>query len=1100
MGGLKTGIKRIVALTITLLMVLTMVPNSLLEGKVYAEEITYTNTTYNNPVGGFPNNYGPIISSDKASYELGEDIYIKVENSSSATGGGWIGIYSDLDSKPETQTMCWAYTGSSTVVDVTDYIIYGPNKNSGVTVNTALEVGTYYIILMAEDGRWAVLPIEITAPASISTDKDTYDIGEPIMVTATSTVSGVWVSLLGKNDSINDQSYYWYYVSDHDGEAFNLYDATKNKDVTTSGEYKLVVIENASDGYHALAQKDIFIGEYIEPRITLDKEGNIPAYKYGEPVMITAEGSDTSAWFGVYDYDPVFPDGYYVRFDVEDITESIDLVKAASDAGKPLKYGEKYRIYLCVNQDGNPNSIQFDKSLKFELLETYGDPTWQWDENYLSATATFAAKHDSSITKTIEVTGDGITSDETKQATEDEEGERTYTATITAEDLTFATENEPPFIDTKTEVIPKLDHVHDIVKVNAVPETCETAGNIEYYKCTGCGAFFEDEAGETEIVNKTSVVIPAKGHAYGAWTFNEAEKTHSRVCANDPSHIETEDCTFSHKPSSSDPDIEIYTCEVCGGQYEKSNLPEIKTDKEEYKVGEDILITTDLNGHDGSTSGGWIALYQKGQTSYGTSLLWYFPACFENPKLLQSVFTPSDTNLENMGEWPDDWGNELPVGEYELVFLKGSKPYTRVGQPAYFTVYKSIKSEEITLEPTCTESGNKHIVYDDDTEEDVEIPALGHDPKEEWVYDSEQFMHYHECSRCGEHTDLALCTFDEGKVVKEPTATEEGEMLFTCEVCGGTYTDTIPTLANQGVKRVYGSTRYQTAMLQANELKEFLEVEKFDNIIVATGTNYADALSGAYLGFAKEAPILLVRKDVVEDVKAYIKANLADTGTVYLLGGEAVVPGAVTEGLDGVTTKRLAGATRYETNIEILKEAGVDKEPVLVCDGTNFADSLSASAVGLPILLVKKGLNNTQRAYLDKLHSDDYYLVGGEGVLPSALKDELENKYGSVMRLGGNDRYETSVKVAKEFFGEPEKAVVAYAMNYPDGLCGGTLAAYMGAPLLLVRDDKAAITADYTREFGVKSGIVLGGSALVSDKSVRSIYNMADSDEIYVIK
>lgn len=931
----------------------------------------------------------------------------------------------------------------------------------------------------------------------LSTDKTQYGIysaAEPIIVTAYGTGRD-WVGLYQKGDTPGEDgavSFYYYYPADQGNQPFDLLQGTKQHDLTP-GEYTLYLLEN--DGYNVLASVDIAL--IHSSSIATDKS----TYTVGEPVLVTASSDVDTAWVGLYEYNNSDPldTTLLSKYDVKDANgQEIDILNDEIVSDKLTNPIGHYKVILFY--DGY--DIDYDGHMmirSFYINEVYEGPTWEWNNNLDQATATFTGQHDENDTKTINAI---ITSEVTKEATEAEDGLKTYTATVNSVD--FATVGTAPFTDTQTEVIPKLTHVHTCEAVPAVDPKCEVPGNTEYYKCTGCGAFFEDAAGTKEIKDKDSVVIPAIGHKWGDWTSNE-NKTHTRVCENDRSHTETQECDFEEKPNS-DPDKKLYVCKECDYQYEEFIVPVITTDKEEYKVGEDILITTELNGCDGSTSGGWIALYKKGEADNKTvntrSLLWYFPACFDNPKLLQSVFTPSDTNKENMGEWIADWGDNLPEGEYSLVFLTGGSnpPYTRVGQPTYFSVKKGIKSEEVTLEPTCTEPGNKHIIYDDDTEEDVEIEALGHDPKEEWIYDSEQSMHYHECSRCGEHTDLALCTFDEGKVIKEPTATEEGEMLFTCEVCGGTYTDSIPTLATQGVKRVYGSTRYQTAMLQANELKEYLSIDKFDNIIVATGTNYADALSGAYLGYVKMAPILLVRKDVVEDVKAYIKANLAAGGTVYLLGGEAVVPGAVTEGLDGVTTKRLAGATRYETNIEILKEAGVDKEPVLVCDGTNFADSLSASAVGLPILLVKKGLNKTQRAYLDGIHSDDYYLVGGEGVLPPALKDELENKYGSVMRLGGKDRYETSVKVAKEFFGVPEKAVVAYAMNYPDGLCGGTLAAYMGAPLLLVRDDKVATTVDYTRGFEVKSGIVLGGSALVSDKSVRSIYNMADSDEIYVIK
>ena len=1041
---------------------------------------------------------GNNITTDKDTYELSEPIM----TTANFVDGGyfWVGLYGkDENPNGGPQSIYW-YDGHNGEAY---------NLKAG-TRNRELTPGEYKVILFGDGGFTKevavknITIIEDQVTTSISTDKDIYAIDEPIMVTATSAVDGVWVSLLAKSDSVNDQSYYWYYVADHNGEAFNIYNAVKNKDVTADGEYKLLVMQDVSGTYTALAEKDIFIGEYKEPDISVNKEADTDGYapyKYGEPVLVTAQGSDASTKVRICDATPGDPHGFdngeYVSFYVKDVTGSVDVVKMAEEQGTPLVYGKKYRAYLCINQDGDPN--HWVKQAKFKLLETFGDPTWTWNDTFTKATATFTSKSDPTVTKPVDVTGADITNAVTKEATEEEEGIRTYTATLTADKIDFVTENDPPFTGTATEAIPKLSHVHEIVKVPAVEATCETDGNIEYFKCTGCNKYFEDAEGTKEITDKSTVVIPAKGHAWGEWTFDLETKTHTRVCANDPAHKETQDCTFTHQPSS-DPDTELYTCTVCGGQYEQLTIPVITTDKTEYLTGEDILVTTELNGNDGATTGGWIALYDKNDTSYSTSMLWYYPAYFENPKLLQSVLTPSDTNLENLGTLK---GDQIPPGEYQLVFAVGTYPgpYDIVGQPAYFKVSKRIKSEEITKEPTCTETGIKHIIYEDDTSEDVEIDALGHDPKEAWVHDAEERTHYHECSRCDAHIDEAACTFDEGKVTKEATATEEGEMLYTCTVCGGTYTEVIPTLANQGVKRVYGDTRFQTALLQANELKEFLGLEKFPSIIVATGANYADALSGAYLGYVKGAPILLVqnsKSDVVADVNAYIKDNIAPGGTVYLLGGEAVVTGDVTKGLD-VTTKRLSGATRYETNIEILKEAKVNKESILVCDGNNYADSLSASAAKLPILLVKGGLNDTQRDYLNTLPGNDYYLVGGTGVLPVALENELKNDFGAVERLGGADRYETSTKVAEKFFEKPEKAVVAYAMNYPDGLCGGTLAAYMNAPLLLVRDDKVAITEKYSKAAGIKSGVVLGGSTLVSDKSVRTIFEMADEDEIYVV-
>ena len=52
---------------------------------------------------------------------------------------------------------------------------------------------------------------------------------------------------------------------------------------------------------------------------------------------------------------------------------------------------------------------------------------------------------------------------------------------------------------------------HAMVKVDAKPATCGTAGNTDYYYCTTCHKYFSDANGETEIA-ENSWVIAAPGH------------------------------------------------------------------------------------------------------------------------------------------------------------------------------------------------------------------------------------------------------------------------------------------------------------------------------------------------------------------------------------------------------------------------------------------------------------------------------------------------------------------------------------------------------------------------------------------------------------
>ena len=99
-------------------------------------------------------------------------------------------------------------------------------------------------------------------------------------------------------------------------------------------------------------------------------------------------------------------------------------------------------------------------------------------------------------------------------------------------------------------------------------------------------------------------------------------------------------------------------------------------------------------------------------------------------------------------------------------------------------------------------------------------------------------------------------------------------------------------------------------------MKENLGLKKFDAIIIASGDNFADALAGSYLSAVKSAPILLCWNGggrfeyLNQNILDYIDANLAEDGTVYILGGKGAVPMSFDEKL-GSRVNRLNGANRF---------------------------------------------------------------------------------------------------------------------------------------------------------------------------------------------
>lgn len=91
-------------------------------------------------------------------------------------------------------------------------------------------------------------------------------------------------------------------------------------------------------------------------------------------------------------------------------------------------------------------------------------------------------------------------------------------------------------------------------------------------------------------------------------------------------------------------------------------------------------------------------------------------------------------------------------------------------------VKEATETEEGEKVYTCIICGTKKKVILDKV-----TPSHTHSYPTDWVTD--ESSHWHECS-CGEKDEVKNHVWDSGKVVKEATETEEGEMVYTCTICG----------------------------------------------------------------------------------------------------------------------------------------------------------------------------------------------------------------------------------------------------------------------------------------------------------------------------
>lgn len=162
--------------------------------------------------------------------------------------------------------------------------------------------------------------------------------------------------------------------------------------------------------------------------------------------------------------------------------------------------------------------------------------------------------------------------------------------------------------------------------------------------------------------------------------------------------------------------------------------------------------------------------------------------------------------------------------------------------------------------------------------------------------------------------------------------------------------------------------------------------------------------------------------------------------------------------------QRLFGQTRVDTALAIAKANYTGTlSNVILATADDYPDALTGSVLAYklnaPILLV--GSSDTDQAkVLDYMKSNldpagTVYILGGTGVVSSALEGKITAVgFPNITRLGGADRYETSVKIAEQLkvkTGTP--IVLAYGENYPDALSISSLAAEMQYPILLVQKD-----------------------------------------------
>lgn len=192
---------------------------------------------------------------------------------------------------------------------------------------------------------------------------------------------------------------------------------------------------------------------------------------------------------------------------------------------------------------------------------------------------------------------------------------------------------------------------------------------------------------------------------------------------------------------------------------------------------------------------------------------------------------------------------------------------------------------------------------------------------------------------------------------------------------------------------------------------------------------------------------------------------------------------------------RLYGKDRFKTNSAVVEDGWQKSDNVVLVNGEDYPDSLSAAVLAkkydAPIILTQNNvLDSNTKSLLQKLRTKKVYIVGGEGVVKPNVEKQVNNLNITTERISGQDRYETSLAVAKKI-GTSKGIILATGKDYTDALSAAPIAAKLQMPILLVpKNNMPNYISDSIKSKSIVKTYVVGGSDIISDNVANAFSNV----------
>jgi len=296
------------------------------------------------------------------------------------------------------------------------------------------------------------------------------------------------------------------------------------------------------------------------------------------------------------------------------------------------------------------------------------------------------------------------------------------------------------------------------------------------------------------------------------------------------------------------------------------------------------------------------------------------------------------------------------------------------------------------------------------------------------------------------------------------------------------------TTAAYGIETYYGTNRFDSKPLAESVQKQLIRsTGAYDRGVKINGYNVVeDTIMPSILtecGFISnksEAIKMstnsyqeLLASGIANGINNYLKANVTLSST----------PG-----------ERIYGATRFETSYLAAKKGWTTSDTVIIAPGMSYPDALCSGPLAAknnaPILLARNESLSSQselKNLLSSLKVKKAIIVGGPTVLSTSFEKEIKSMSISTERLGGLNRYETSVKIAQAV-GTNGEVAIATGEGFADSLSISAVAGIRRMPILLT--EKSVLTGtvkNYLDKQSITRSYIIGGTTVISDSVAKSV-------------